>query len=165
MTEKKQFKATLDDFHEYLIGILNQYQNAIPVLKKELAAITEDQLDDLNDTLKSQQALLLQTKNFGKKVTEYLSQLNISAKNLTEMVTKLPEEEQMRFFNIIGEFDQTVEEVNFYKDKCRTLLQSKLYGIGKILERNDIKKENMTYDQNASEIQSALFPKAFEKKI
>ena len=165
MTERKEHNAVLNDFYEYLSGILKMYQATLPALKTELEAIMEDRLDELNKSLNSQQALLLQTKNFDQKTAEYLSKLEISADNLTEMVTKLPSEEQMRFFSLIGEFEQTVSEVSFYRDKCKLLLQNKLYHIDKALSKTAGQKDNTTYDQKASGVHGSLIPKSFEKKI
>ncbi len=165
MTDNKEFQIALDQFHEYLTGILRVYQSAVPVLKAELEAIMQDQMDVLDQSLKSQQALLLKTKNFDQQIADYLSRLNIKAKNLTEMAKQLPNDEQLRFFGLLGEFEITMTEVNYYKEKCRVLLQSKLYTIDKILSKQDLQKDNTTYDQNAAEVHGTLFPKSFEKKI
>lgn len=165
MTDKKDFNTALDQFYEYLAGILKLYQKAVPVLIEELDAIMRDEIDVLNQSLKSQQALLLQTKSFDQQTAFFLSRLNIKANNLTEMVQQLPKEERLRFFNLLGEFELTMTEVNYYKDKCRVLLQSKLYTIDKALARQDLQKNNTTYNQNAAEVQGTLFPKSFEKKI
>lgn len=165
MTDKSEFNIALDQFHEYLSGILKIYQKAVPVLKEELEAIMNDEIEVLNQSLKSQQALLLQTKSFDQQTASFLSKVNIKAKNLTEMVQQLPKEERFRFFDLLGEFDLTMTEVNYYKEKCRVLLQSKLYTIDKALVRQDLQKDNTTYNQNAAEVHGTVFPKSFEKKI
>lgn len=165
MTDKQEFKTALDQFYEYLSGILKLYRSAVPVLKEELEAITQDQIEVLDQSLKSQQALLLQTKSFDQQTASYLSRLNIKAENLSEMAQQLPEAERFRFFDLLGEFDLTMTEVNYYKEKCRVLLQSKLYTIDKALSGQDLKKDNTTYNQNAAEVHGTLIPKAFEKKI
>lgn len=165
MTDNKEFQIALDQFHEYLTGILRIYQSAVPVLKEELEAIMRDDTDVLDRSLKSQQALLLKTRNFDQQTANYLSKLNIKAKNLTEMAKQLPGDEQFRFFDLLGEFELTMTEVNYYKEKCRVLLQSKLYSIDKLLSKQDLPKDNTTYNQKAAEVHGSLFPKSFEKKI
>ncbi len=165
MTDIKEYTIALDQFHKYLTGILNLYRSAIPVLKEELEAIMQDEIEVLNQSLKSQQALLLQTKSFDQQTASYLSRLNIKATNLTDMIRQLPKDQQLRFFDLLGEFELTMTEVNFYKDKCRELLQSKMYTIDKALSKLDLPKDNTTYNQNASEVQGTLFPKSFEKKV
>lgn len=164
MTQKTEYELALDQFHEYLSGILRLYQRAVPILKDELNAIMQDEIDVLNESLKSQQALLLQTRSFDRHVSDYLSKLGLQASNLTEMASQLEKEQGLRFFHLLGEFEQTMSEVNYYKEKCRMLLQSKLYTIDKILSVQEAQKDNTTYDKNAAEIQGTLFPK-FEKKI
>lgn len=165
MTVKNEYDSVLDKFYEYLCGILKLYQKAVPILKAELDAIMNDEIENLNESLKSQQALILQTKSFDQQVADYLQGLGIEAKNLSEMAGKLPKEEGLRFFGLLGEFDLTMTEVNYYKDKCRMLLQSKLYTIDKVLSRQDLPKNNTTYSSSAAEVHGTLFPKAFEKKI
>ncbi len=165
MADKKEYNMTLEQFHEYLSGILKLYQSAIPVLKEELEAIVNDEIEVLNRSLKSQQTLLLQTKSFDQKIAGYLISLNIKAGNLSEMARQLPEEEQFRFFDLLGEFELAMTEVNYYKEKCRVLLQSKLYTIDKALSGQDQKKNTTTYNQNAAEVRGTLLSEAFEKKI
>ena len=165
MTDAKEFNSTLDQFHEYLSGILKLYRNAVPVLRKELEAIMQDEIDVLDQSLKSQQALLLQTKNFDHQTADYLARLNIKAANLTEMAQQLPAEAQFRFFDLLGEFELAITEINYYKEKCRVLLQSKLYAIDKVLSKQDLPKDNTTYNQDAAEVRGTLLPKSFEKKI
>lgn len=165
MTEKKEFDVTLDQFHDYLAGILKLYQNTVPILKTELEAIMQDQIETLDESLKSQQALLIQTRNFDQKVADYLSRLSIKAKNLTGMAQQLPREEGLRFFNLLGEFELTMTEVNYYRDKCRVLLQSKLYAIDKVLSKQELQKNNITYNKSAAEVHGTVFAKSFEQKI
>ena len=165
MTDKIQYDQTLEQFLAYLFGILQIYRNAVPILKAELDAIMEDDIETLNESLKSQQALLLRTRNFDDHAADFLSGLGINAENLTEAARQLPEEDGLRFFDLLGEFELIMTEVNYYKDKCRALLQSKLYMIDKTLSKLVIQKDNTTYDQNASEIHGTLFPGSFETKI
>ncbi|MDF3002004.1 MAG: hypothetical protein K0Q48_2123 [Bacillota bacterium] len=165
MTDKNEYNIVLDKFYEYLCGILKIYQNAVPILKDELDAIMKDEIEHLDESLKSQQALLLQTKSFDRQVADYLEALGINAKNLSDMAGQLSKEEGLRFFGLLGEFDLTMTEVNYYKDKCRMLLQSKLYTIDKVLSRQELPKDNTTYSRSAAEVHGTLFPKAFEKKI
>lgn len=165
MSEKKEFDTLLDQFHTYLTTILKAYQDLVPVLRSELASIQKDDIDTLNDCLRSQQALMLQTKNFDIKVKEYQGKMNIEAANLSELILNLPGDKQLPFFEILSQFGQTSEEVRFYQEKCRTLLQSKLYLIDKVLTKANIQKDNVTYNKDAAEVQGSLFSKSLEVKI
>ena len=165
MTERKEYQQTLDGFYDYLSGILKCYQEAIPVLREELNAIEEDRIEDLNNSLKSQQALLLQTRGFDGTVSDYLSSLSMSATNLSEMIVQLPEEERLRFSEILGQFGLAIKEVDFYKEKCRTLLQSKLHVIDKRLARQAHAQDHTIYNENADQIHDDRTSKTFEKKV
>ena len=165
MTKQENFSTNLNSFYDFLVTLLENYQNLVVALKQELECILAGDTLLLGEILKSQQVLLIQTKDFDKQVSEYSCSLNIYANNLTEMTLQLPKECQPRFFKLLDDFDKTMEEVTFYKEKCRVLLQSKLYAIDKVLSKLDVQKDHTTYDKNATEIQGGLLPKSFEKKV
>ena len=149
MTKEQNFDVSLDNFYNFLLAMLENYNKLIPVLQQELQCILLGDIALLGENLKSQQVLLIQTRDFDKQVSEHSCALNIYANNLTEMTLQLPEEHQPRFFSLLDDFDKTFEEVNFYKEKCRVLLQSKLYVINKTLSRQEDQKESTTYNKNA----------------
>jgi len=165
MINKLPRKQVLKQFLEYLNGVLNLYKSMVPILKSELDAIMKDDIDSLNKSLSSQQALILKTKSFDEQIAHFLSLLGIQAKNLTEMAQQLPEEDGSKFFNILREYELVMTEVVYYKDKCTMLLNSKLYTIEKALSKLTAQKEHTTYNQNAAEVQSTLFSKSFESKV
>jgi len=165
MTNKQNFDGSLDNFYNFLLAMLENYNSLVPVLQQELNCIIRNDVSLLGENLKSQQVLLIQTRDFDKLVSEHSCSLNIYANNLTEMTLQLPEEQQPRFFKLLDDFDKTFEEVNFHKEKCRVLLQSKLHVINKTLAGHEDQKDSTTYDKNASEIQGSAFPKSFEKKV
>ena len=165
MSENKEFDITLKQFDNYLSIIVKIYQDLVFVLKSELEAVKEDNIKVLNECLKSQQALLLQTRNFDEKIKDFQSRLGITARNLSETIQQLPENNRFPFFEILSQFEQTSAEVKFYQEKCRVLLQSRLYLIDKALSKAKIQKDNITYDKDASEVQGSLFSKSLEVKI
>lgn len=152
----------LESFYQYLHSILDVYTDLVDILKKELECIEKDDIEKLDQVLKNKQAVLFQTKSFDKKVSEYQTKLGISANKLTEMIPLLPEESRLKFYGLVGQFGQTIEEVNFYKEKCETLLQSKLYTIDKALTKLDV-TNNKTYNKDAEKVQKSI--KSFETKI
>ena len=165
MPENKDFDITLKQFDNYLSMILKIYQELLPVLKCELAAVKDDDINTLNECLKSQQALLLQTKNFDEKINEFQLKLGIKASRLSEMIQQLPEDQRLPFFEILSQFEQVSVEAKFYQEKCRALLQSKLYLIDKALSKTNVQKDNITYNKDAAEVQGSLFSKSLEVKI
>ncbi|GAB1477117.1 hypothetical protein MASR2M70_19530 [Bacillota bacterium] len=151
----------LDSFHEYLFGIVKLYEDILPVIKDELEAISREDIRSLDENLKIQQALLYRTKNFDNEVAGYTSRLNIDAENLSSLILRLPEDQQLRFYAILGRFAAAIQEVSFYKEKCRVLLQTKLYTIDKALAGSKGIVENKTYGPDASD-ETAKTSKSFE---
>ena len=165
MIVNKESDITIKKFHSYLYSILNVYQDLVPALKSELEAIQKDDIEILNESMKIQQALLLKTNHFDEKVRDFQLHLNISARNLSETIQALPEKHRLSFFEILSQFEQTSAEVKFYQEKCRILLQSKLYLIDKALSKAKIQTDHSTYNKDAEEIQGSLFTKTIEVKI
>ncbi|MDR1573241.1 MAG: flagellar protein FlgN [Clostridiales Family XIII bacterium] len=165
MTRETQRENVIDEFYDYLLGVRQVYTDIIPVLREEIDQIARDDVAALDETIKRQQALVLRTRNFDDKIAGYLERLGIAAPTLTETVQAFPEEDRFRFYDFLGEFDRIVEQVDFYRDKCRELLQSKLYSIDKRLAGVPNTRESVTYDEKAGEVTKSLHSKTFEKTI
>lgn len=159
------YNKAIENFYDYISQILKLYQDALPILKQELESIERDDIPTLNETLKSQQTLLLQTKSFDKEIEKHFSILNVSGENLTAVIQQLPTEQHLRFYALLGQFELTAKEVNFYKEKCRMLLETKLYRIEKVLSNETTQKDNTTYNRDALEIHNKNFPKTFKTKV
>ncbi|MDR1246298.1 MAG: flagellar protein FlgN [Clostridiales Family XIII bacterium] len=165
MSSAQAAKTIIDEFYDYLSDVKQIYIDIIPVLREEIDQITRDDVSALDDTIKLQQALVLRTRNFDDNIAGYMKRLGVSASTLTETVQGFPEDDRFRFYDFLGEFDRIVEQVDFYRDKCRELLQSKLYTLDKQLSGMPNKWESTTYDEKAGEITKSLHSKMFEKKI
>ncbi|GHU49758.1 hypothetical protein FACS1894127_3740 [Clostridia bacterium] len=159
MSESK----AVDRFYDYLQSILAIYRDMIPVLMNEIEYIKSEDISGLDGALKLQQAMLLRTKNFDVRVMAYLKELGISADNLSLTVQQLPEEERFRFYSFLGEFDQVMEQVSFYKGKCRELLHTRLYQMDKQAVNSGL-SDGLTYDEYAGGNKPS-YSKVFEKKI
>jgi hypothetical protein len=165
MSEIRADGSVVNEFYDYLSDIKQIYADILPVLREEIDQIARDDVAALDETLKRQQALALRTRNFDDKIAGYLKRLGIAASTLTETVQAFPEEDRFRFYDFLGEFDRIVAQVDFYRNKCRELLQGKLYGIDRRLAAAPNKWESVTYDENAGEVTKSLRSKTFEKKI
>ena len=165
MATVSTFKTTLDEFYIYLCDALNTYEEAVPVLKEELEAITTDDIYLLNENLKKQQAIFLKTKLFDQCVKEYHEKLGVKASNLSELLKELDGVEAPRFADLIRKFEKSIELITFYSNKCRTLLQTKLFNIERILELHSNTVQTTTYTKDAKEIQDSSEPKSFQTRI
>lgn len=156
---------SLDSFYDYLCEVQARYQDAVPHLRQELHFIMSDNLSSLNESLKTQQVLLLQMRGFERQVTHHQNQLGLEGPTLSQAIAQLPQEQRPRFLSLLAQMKETLQEVKFYQEKCSVLLQSKLYQIDKTLAGLKLPKENTLYNQNAAEIHLSPHAKTFEKKI
>jgi|LGOV01.1.fsa_nt_gb hypothetical protein len=159
------YQESLEKFHNYLFDIVKLHQAIIPYLKKEIDLIEADDIEGLNRNLNEQQRFSYQMKNFDTEILKYMNQLNVKGKNLSEVILHFPQEQQMRFFWILSQFETAVKEVQFYKEKCEVLLQTKLYLINKKITGVEGRNDNGTYQENGKEKSNVSFSKIFEKKI
>jgi hypothetical protein len=154
----------IDQFYDYLQSVLSVYIDIVPVLRDEAAYISKDDIEALDETLKTQQVMLLKTREFENRIAEHMDNAGVKAACLSALIPQLPEDEQFRFYAFLGEFDQVMEQVAFYKEKCRELLQSKLYVIDKYLAGVPGEWSSVTYDERAGEVNKPMRSKTFEKK-
>ena len=165
MLETIEYKETLDSFYNYLFGVIKLHRDTIPKLKDELMLIQSNSIEALGDNLNQQQVFLYQIKNFDEEVSGYMEKLSLKGKDLTEVIQQLPIDEQERFNELLSRFKETAKELDFYKEKCKTLLQTKLYAINKNMAQLKSKQEKTTYGENGKEEGSFNIPKTFEKSI
>ena len=159
------FSRTLEEFYTYLRQLLGVYDRLVPVLEQELDILIREDLPALDENLKAQQVLVSQTRNFDQTVTGYYQKLGIQGDTLTEFALQLQQPEHLRFFELLTEYETTFRQINFYRDKCRSLLQTRLHRIDKVLSAHSVPRDKATYDRNASGVQSGLLPQSFEKKV
>ena len=165
MSENKNYKQILDNFYDYLFGVIKLHREMIPKLKDELMLIQSGSLDELNINLNHQQLFIYQTKNFTVDVAGYMNELNLTGKNLSEVIKQLPRDEQLRFDELLSQFEKTSREIQFYKEKCQTLLEMKLHQVKKNIAQSKLKSDKTTYQEDGTEVGSINFPRTFEKSI
>jgi len=165
MLETIEYKQTLDSFYNYLFGVIKLHRDTIPKLKDELMLIQSNSIDELSDNLNHQQLFLYQIKNFDQDVAAYMEKLNVSGKNISEVISQLPENEQERFEKLLAEFKEVATEIEFYKNKCQTLLQTKLHVVNKKMAQYKAKQEKTTYGEDGKNDSPIKIPSAFEKSI
>jgi len=165
MLETIEYKQTLDSFYDYLFGVIKLHRDTIPKLKDELMLIQSNSIDELSDNLNHQQIFLYQIKNFDQEVAAYMEKLNVSGKNISEVISQFPEDEQDRFTKLLAEFKEVAKEIEFYKNKCQTLLQTKLHVVNKNIAQYKAKQEKTTYGEDGKNDSTIKIPSAFEKSI
>lgn len=165
MLEKIEYKQTLDSFYDYLFGVIKLHRDTIPKLKDELMLIQSNSIDELSDNLNHQQIFLYQIKNFDQDVAAYMEKLNVSGKNISEVINQFPKDEQDRFAKLLAEFKEVATEIEFYKNKCQTLLQTKLHVVNKNIAQYKAKQEKTTYGEDGKNDSTIKIPSAFEKSI
>lgn len=165
MLETIEYKQTLDSFYDYLFGVIKLHRDTIPKLKDELMLIQSNSIDELSDNLNHQQIFLYQIKNFDQDVAAYMEKLNVSGKNISEVINQFPKDEQDRFAKLLAEFKEVAKEIEFYKNKCQTLLQTKLHVVNKNIAQYKAKQEKTTYGEDGKNDSTIKIPSAFEKSI
>jgi Mg2+ and Co2+ transporter CorA len=163
MSETKS--QLIEEFYQYLFGVIKLHRDLIPKLKDELMLIESGSVEALTENINRQQSFVLQTRRFDQDVKKYMEALNLRGNNITEVVAQLPEEYRLRFYGLIGEFDETVKEMNFYKEKCKVLLETKLHIVEQKLSTVENRNVNKLYSQDGKKDSSISLPKTLEKKI
>ena len=159
------FSKRLDQFHDDLNEFLVLFQNTVPVLREELVCIQNGDIPALNECLKSLQALTLRTKGFDQLISDALADLGIEATTMTETIQKLPEEQRLRFYSILGQFEMIFKEISFYREECRIMLQAKLFSINRTLTVLNAQTDMTVYSPDAVGHRTSTAAKSFEQTI
>ncbi len=165
MAYSKQHYKALDDLYDYMSGILDLYRDAIPMLKSELDAIVEEDTEKLNQAMNAQQAIILKTRDFDERMAGFSKLIEVPNESIQDLSANLPGNEGKRFAKLHDDFKVTIEEVLFYRNKCREMLTARMHSLERILDEAGNPQESTTYNSTASEVQTSLFPKSFQTKI
>lgn len=164
MTYSQKHYTALNGLYDYMSEILGLYKSVIPMLKKELDAILKDDTIALDASMNAQQAVILKTRNFDEKMAEFSKNIEVPSGSLRELASHLPADEGERFTQLYLNYQTTLEEVLFYRNKCKEMLTTKLHSIETKLNAVGSPTENTTYNNLAGEVQTSLFPKSFQTK-
>ena len=148
----KSQNRTLDDFYAYLDQTVSIYRELLGVMKEEFDAITREDTAEIDESLKKQQVLLYKTKGFDKDLTSFINELGLIPGNLSSLILQFPQDQQLKFYELLGRYEEVIKEVTYYRDKCEILLHTKLYNIDKQLA--DSNTANKIYKKDASELEA-----------
>ena len=148
-----------DKFYTYLCELHSSHLRLIDLLKNKLVAISDSDLDTLDDTIKEEQVYVLASKSFENNIARYRRELSLSGDKLSEIIPNMPDDEQGRFFEIFENLESGLSLANELNQKCQTLLESKLYSINKSLRELENKSPS-TYSKLGSDKSGNLLTKS-----
>lgn len=125
------YNSIVDPLYRKLSDLLKLHQSVIPVLKDELNSIISEDTGALDECLKSLQSLTLQIRVLEKEAEEILRSNGIATGNLSDLIRQLPGKEQTRFLSLKNQFAASLREISFYRDKCGTMLKTRLFRLEK----------------------------------
>ncbi|MFA7501992.1 MAG: flagellar export chaperone FlgN [Anaerovoracaceae bacterium] len=149
MIQTKAFNEYLDEFYDYLAGIVDAYDGLREAVLAQIDAVSRADISAMDENLKAQQALVFRIGDFEQRLAGYFAHLEVEAQTLTEFIALIPPEAQYRFYDILGRFAAVAQDVSVYKEQCRVLLEARIYGIDKILQKQGRTPET-TYKRDAS---------------
>lgn len=147
--QTKAFNEYLDEFYDYLVGIVDAYDGLREAVLAQIDAVSRADISAMDENLKVQQALVFRIGDFEQRVAGHFARLGVEAQTLTEFIAQIPSGHQYRFYDILGRFAAVAQDVSIYKEQCRVLLETRIYGIEKTLQKQGRTPET-TYRRDAS---------------
>lgn len=164
MNDTLAYNDITDVFYEKLHDLLKLYQRVIPVLKDELNSIINEDIFALDECLKSLQALTFQLRALEKESEDILKKNGASNGNFSEAIQEMPANKQVRFFSLKKQFDTSLREISFYRDKCAIMLETRLIRIEK-KRLYAMQNEDAACKQNPNRDKTPSQPKIFEVTV
>ncbi|PKM48989.1 MAG: hypothetical protein CVV01_01250 [Firmicutes bacterium HGW-Firmicutes-6] len=161
MNDAIAYNNIIDPLYHTLTALLKLHQRIIPVLKDELNSIISEDTNALDECLKLLQSLTFQLRALEKESENILQANGIFVGNLSELIQQMPENEQRRFLSLKEQFNTSLREITFYRDKCEIMLKTRLFRIEK--KRLSAAQNKNTTNKDHTEGQTSPSPsKAFE---
>lgn len=164
MHDALAYNSIVESLYRKLSDLLKLHQSVIPVLKDELNSIISEDIATLDECLRSLQALTLQIKVLEKEAEEILQSNGISTGNLSDLIRQLPGKDQTRFLSLKAQFAASLREISFYRDKCGTMLKTRLFRLEK-KHWGAVSSEEADYSRQATGGEAPSPSKVFEVTV
>ena len=164
MHDALAYNSILDPLYRKLGDLLKLHQSVIPVLKNELNCIISEDIGTLDECLRSLQSLTLQIKVLEKEAEAILQSNGISTGNLSDLIRQLPGKDQTRFLSLKAQFAGSLREISFYRDKCETMLKTRLFRLEK-KHWGTVSNEDAEHTRQAAGAEAPSPSKVFEVTV
>ncbi len=126
---------TLDDFLDLAEKLILLFDDLTDIEQTKLEAVTEKNIDSLNECMKEEQAYLLQFRGLDKKREAIQKDLGVEKKKFSEIISMV---EDKKYKEELEELFATLKEtMDFYQqihNNVKHLVEINLHSIDKTLE-------------------------------
>ncbi len=123
-----------DEFYSYIHSFLELYAQLSEHLRRKLSIITDGDISALEEIMKQEQAYILKTRSFDRKLQFHKEKVGVKGETLTQMIENLPIGEQQRFRELHTELTAVLALVRSLSESCQSALTTQIHLIEKHLE-------------------------------
>lgn len=125
--------ATYASYLELLRSLTGTLTQLTEVAKRKTQAVRQDDLDVLNECIKSEQALSLSLRGFEQKQQTALAELSLTGLRLRDLPSAVPEELRMQTKEIVEALQGAYKVYRSASETALSTLECNLHEIEKIL--------------------------------
>lgn len=132
--EPVQRQNPLDEFYEFLKQTVDSFDALRTLLSDQIEAVEQADIGAIDANMRAEQVIALRMEKFESRLEQHFHRLSTKANTLTEFIAQIPRQEQYRFYDLLGRFAATAQDVAVYKEQCQALLEVKLHLVEKEIE-------------------------------
>lgn len=125
--------ATYASYLELLRSLTGTLTQLTEVAKRKTQAVRQDDLDVLNECIKSEQALSLSLRGFEQKQQTALAELSLTGLRLRDLPSAAPEEFRMQTKEVVEALQSAYKIYRSASETALSTLECNLHEIEKIL--------------------------------
>lgn len=117
------------DFLDLMCKYISFYEEFIALEKHKMNALSLNQLDQLDQNVKEEEAFLMQAKGMDQKKDSFLSAYQLSDKKMSDVIPLFPQpyqDEIQQKFNVLSDILLDLKAIN---SRCNTMTEIRLHKI------------------------------------
>lgn len=152
----------LQKFYDYLDSLLQSYTRLADTLRGKIDAVERDDLDQLSEIMKDEQAYVLLSRGFDDHLAKHREELGLHGATLSEVISQMPGDWQPKFHTLYLNLRSKLDEVKGLNQICQGNLETKLEILGRnIRAANPTSTSHYTDEKKImSEPKTSLFDKS-----
>ncbi|WMI81006.1 flagellar export chaperone FlgN [Anaerotignum sp. MB30-C6] len=133
---------TILDFNTIVLSLIELLRNLTIIEQDKLKAVTSNDLDALNNCIKSEQVEVLKLKGLDKKREQIQAALGFENLTFKEMIPLLPTEQKEESQKLYTTLQQTTNEFTAINNSVKTAIDVNLHTINAAISKLNINPDN-----------------------
>lgn len=125
--------ATIDNLVSIVKELISFFEELTKTESEKLKAVTETDMEKLDECMKKEQAAILKLRGLDKKREDIQSQLSFSGLTFSQILEKLPQDEKLELQTYFDRLNTVYKAFKNADNSAKKAIEVNLYSIDRIL--------------------------------